>query len=307
MTNIAKTGNAAQHTAIADQAVYWFALLLDGSETAADRAAFARWISDPAHLAAFEDIERLWNGTASLDLAQRSTVGRRAFIGGGLAIAVLVAGWGTTRRHSFADLRTSVGERQNMTLPGGVDVVLASNTALSLRTQGGINGVHLHHGEAFFDMSASNTAFFVESGNGISQSFGGQIDVALYEGETTVIAARRSVDLRFGGMQGELKAGHAVRYRDGQRGKPYGVDVATSLAWREGRLIFMGQPLSDVVQVLERWQPGKIVIIGDALKARPVTLMIDLDRSATAVSALAQALPVRVDHFTDYLTVIRAA
>ena len=42
---------------VSEQAVYWFALLLDGSETGEDRQAFARWIdASPAHLDARSNV-----------------------------------------------------------------------------------------------------------------------------------------------------------------------------------------------------------------------------------------------------------
>lgn len=67
----------------------------------------------------------------------------------------------------------------------------------------------------------------------------------------------------------------------------------------------MAEPLEYVATVLERWQPGKIMIIGEALKKRPVTLVVDLDRSRDVVPVLARVLHVDVARFTDYLTVIR--
>jgi transmembrane sensor len=69
----------------------------------------------------------------------------------------------------------------------------------------------------------------------------------------------------------------------------------------------MGRPLGEVVRVLQRWQNGKIMIIGEELKSRPVTLVVDLERLKDVLPVLARVLSINVHRFTDYLTVIRAA
>ncbi len=293
---------------VSEQAVYWFALLLDGSETEEDRRAFARWIdASPVHLDAFHQVERLWSGSTTLDLSQSTKVGRRAFMAGTAAAAVISAGWAFAPRHPFADVRTVTGERGAFSLPGGVKAELASDTVMSYVTRQGINGVELHRGEAWFDHSATQQAFFVAAANGASWSRGGRLDVAVYDDEVTVIAEQNPLMVRIDDREVSLPAGNAMRYRGAKIGRPYGVDLSTELAWRNGQLVFMGRPLEDVVRVLQRWQNSKIMIIGEELKSRPVTLVVDLDRSKDVLPVLANVMSINVHHFTDYLTVLRAA
>ncbi|MAZ35255.1 MAG: iron dicitrate transport regulator FecR [Thalassospira sp.] len=293
---------------VSEQAIYWFALLLDGSETEEDRRAFARWLdADPAHLEAFGDIERLWSGSTSLNLSTDNKVGRRAFMTGTAAAVVIGAGWVFAPHHPFADIRTATGERHRFSLPGDVEAELASDTVMSYVARDGVNGVELHRGEAWFNHLATGSDFFVAATNGTSWSRGGRLDVAVYDGDVTVIAEQNPLTVRLGSAQTQLAAGNAVRYSDLQIGRPYEVDISTELAWRNGQLVFMGQPLGEVVRVLQRWQNGKIMIIGEELKSRPVTLVVDLERSKDVLPVLASVLSISVHRFTDYLTVIRAA
>ncbi|MDG4718705.1 MULTISPECIES: FecR family protein [Thalassospira] len=292
----------------AAQAAYWFALLLDGSETEQDRQDFARWIEkDPRNRRAFGEVERVWSGSSSLNLANQAKVGRRAFMAGGLLAGILATGWGAQRYHPMADFRTRTGERRTVSLPGGVKATLASDTTMSLVAGYGTAGVELHHGEVWFDHAPENGDFFVASSGGHSWSRGGKFDIAHFGDESTVTVESRNVAVKLGNQMAQVTADHALTYGPDKLGPVRKVDVTTDLAWRNGQLVFMGEQLGDVARILERWQAGKIVIIGDDVARRKVTMVVDLDRTRGVLPALAGALSLKVDQFTDYLTVIRAA
>ncbi|MBX2832428.1 MAG: DUF4880 domain-containing protein [Rhodospirillales bacterium] len=293
---------------LSEQAVYWFALFLDGSETEEDRRAFARWVEkDPRNMEAFGEVERLWSGSSSLQLSANNKVGRRAFIAGGVVMATLATGWGAHRYYPTADFRTATGERRDVTLPGGVKATLASGTTMSLVTGHGLSGVELHGGEVWFDHAAESGDFFVASSGGQSWSRGGQFDVAQFDGQTTVTVESSTIFVKQDGKTARVAPEHAVTYQPGLMGQVHQVDVANALAWRRGQLVFMGEELADVARILERWQPGKIMIIGEGVGRRKVTMVVDLDRTRGVLPALANALSLKVDQFTEYLTVIRAA
>ena len=299
--------NSSQHQ-VSEQAAYWFALLLDGSESEEDRRQFAKWVDqDPAHAKAFFEIERLWNGSSSLDFASSRHIGRRAMLGGTVASVLLAVGWGISRYHPLADIRTQTGQRREISIPGlqGRGIV-ASNSLLSFVVEGGKTGVEIHRGEAWFESDAGNQDFFVRAGNGKAVSNGGTFDVAAYEDGVTTIAETNPLVVEIAGRRHPVLPGNALTYdASGVTAAAHPVDVQSALAWRQGQLIFMGEPLAHVAKVLERWQSSKIVVMGEALRQRPVTLVVDLDRSRDVVPVLAHVLHVDVTRFTDYLTVIR--
>ncbi|WP_417827189.1 FecR family protein [Thalassospira povalilytica] len=293
---------------ISEQAAYWFALLLEGNESAEDRKEFARWIDqDPRHKDAFSQIDRLWSGSSSLDFSPANPIGRRAVLGGSLAAILLAAGWGAMRYRPFADMTTETGQRREVTLPGNNGrSILASNTAISFVSDRGVPGVEIHSGEAWFEHNADRGDFFVVAKGGKSWSAGGRFDVAAYNNDVTVIAQTNSLQLELAGAGYSVPQRNALSYRGAEVVKPsHRIDVASALAWREGQLIFMGEPLEHVVAILERWQHGKIMVLGDHLKQRPVTLVVDLGRLHTVLPVLAKVLQVDVSQFTEYLTVIR--
>lgn len=289
-----------------DQAVYWFALLLDGSETEEDRQAFVRWIEqDRRHLEAFNEVERLWGGTSSLHFPSKTKIGRRAFMAGSILAGVVATGWGVARYNPLADFHTSTGERREVSLPRGVKAMLASDTVLSMVSNGQAHGVELHRGEAWFEHGHGFGDFFVKSEDGLSWSRGGQFDVAHFDTTTTVTVADGDVRVQNANNAVSVAASHALTYDAGSLGPAVAVDIENALAWRNGQLVFIGERLGDVADILQRWQSGKIVILGDDVAARKVTMVVDLDRTRTVLPALADALSLRIDQFTDYLTIIR--
>ncbi|OSQ40908.1 hypothetical protein TMES_00430 [Thalassospira mesophila] len=301
-----------------EQAIYWFALLLDGTESEHDRENFACWIaSDPAHHRAFLEIEHLWTGTSSLNLAHQNLgahnkTGRRAFLGAGLA-AVLVgaAGWygDVLPHHPFADFRTVKGTRRKITVMDGVQAELASQSSLSLVTDDrGASGVALHEGEVFFAHDGRRRDFFVSTASGIVRPVAAaQFDVTCYDGQSEIITQTGSVDVETDQSTRNVTGGNGISCDNGVLGTPYEVDLAMRLAWRKGRLVFVGDPLEKVANVLQRWHPGRIIVLGDALKQRPVTLVVNLNRTSDVLPLVGKVLSIEVDQIGDYLTILRDA
>lgn len=299
---------------VSEQAIYWFALLLDGAETDQDRQAFARWIdADETHRQAFLDIERLWAGTSSLDMSEPArSLGRRAFLGAGLAVGLVgAAGWygRIIPHHPFADFAASRGERRNITVMPGIQAELASQTSLSLvQNQFGQTGLALHEGEVFIEHDGRQPGFFVQAAGLVTRPReAARFDISHYDAGGDVIAANGALDVTLNARHHSILPGQAMSFAPGDMGMPRPVDLAVRLAWRQGKLVFVGDPLAHVATVLQRWQPGKIIVLGEQLKKRPVTLVVNLDRTADILPLMGKALNVEVDQIGRYLTILRAA
>lgn len=292
-----------------EQAAYWLALFLDGQETAKDQQAFAAWFSEnPENAQAFHRMERIWNGSGGLNLGMNKKLDRRAFIGGSAAALVLVTGFAAYRYKPDGDFRTAYSERLNLDLPGNVRAKLASNSAIALLSQDGVLGVELLKGEAWFDQSlSSGRPFFVKARRAKIFSTSGCFDIACHDDEVTVISEKGELDVRVGSGSTRLDSGHAVQVIGDRVSPPHQVDIDTALAWRHGRLVFMGEPLGQVAATLERWQAGSVVIWDEALKQQPVTLVVELDRLHTVLPNLERVLSIKVRQFSDYLTIITRA
>lgn len=102
-----------------------------------------------------------------------------------------------------------------------------------------------------------------------------------------------------------LTGGQAVRYRAGAVSPVEPVDPDATLAWRNGQLVFVQEPLARVIDEVNRYRPGRIVIFDPAIRGRPVTGVFAIERLDVFLETLERGLGVKVRSLTDYLVVLR--
>lgn len=282
------------------QAWVWLRLLHSGRARVHDLDGLRRWLrAAPAHQAAFDEAKQQWAALAPLSrealradagLAQRhaqlraarpartrGTPGRRAFLGmaGAGALAGLVgvalvhppaelwpaAGeWG-------ADLRTATGEQRTVTLEGRVGLML--NTRTSVRLRG--TGIDLLAGEAAIDLRASAQPFGVVAGAGRSVAEGGRFEVRHLDGRVCVTCIEGQVRIAHPAAERRLRARQQAVYTADAMGNAFDIDAADATAWQKGELVFNETPLHEVIAEINRYRPGRIVLMNTQLRDRPVT------------------------------------
>lgn len=303
---------------ISHQASAWFALMQGGSPTQAEREGLAIWLeADPRHARAYAQLENWWAASALLlppeiD-AQRTQLSRRRFMGFGIAASAVAvtAGastfWLKNMDLSFADIRTSVGERRTVSLPDGSSVDIAGNTALNLDFASASRSVELLHGEAFFNVAAGAGDFKVSTSAGQVHTREGEFCLSC-DGSSALLAVnRKTVSVVTANRQIDLEEGLSLRFGIAQTGEIQRAELDQVLAWRGGRLVFFDRPLLGVVDELRRWREGKIFIMDKQLAARRVSLILNIDRPDHMLDAVTQALAVRVVRYTHLVTLIYPA
>ncbi|SMF13590.1 FecR family protein [Tistlia consotensis] len=313
-------------TPVDEAAVAWFARLRDPEASAAERAACAAWLAaDPAHRAAWSEVDALWHGLDGLEAdfaalpTDRPARPARRPLAVAAAIALLLllaatAGLWTLQPPGFAagllaDAQTGLGERRRIALPDGSSVVLAAASALSTDFEDGRRRVTLLRGEAFFSVAPHpDRPFVVEAGAGSVTVVGTAFDVALRGRGTSVsVASGRVAVTPEAGPPVRLSPGQGLRYGPEGAGAPYPVAAADIGAWREGRLVFEAAPLAEVLHDLERYRRGRILVTDPAIAALPVTGVFDTRRPEAALETIARSLPVRLLYLTDLLVLVRPA
>ncbi|GJD75336.1 FecR family protein [Methylobacterium goesingense] len=320
---------------VRQQAHAWVVHLTSGTATQDDARALALWRSVPEHDAAFRAAAGLWQRTGdALAGTSRPTVAREAPRGmtrrrmlgrvaaGGVASAsiaaagaTLVLRWPTLR----APYRTGTGQIRTVTLPGGIRIELDAETALDADLDDMRQDIVLHAGSVAVTVPANRTALAVVVGEarlvtepsepaevvvrcrprgGLSGWVGGQdADVACLSGRVTVVPAPGVPATR-------LVAGQEVGIGPDARGL-HAIDVAATAAWRRGLLVFRGTPLAQVVDDLNRYRPGRIVVASSAAAARRVTGVFHLARPEEALGSIRTALALSEVRFGDRLVVLR--
>jgi transmembrane sensor len=285
---------------LAQEARVWLRRLTSGDVTEWDAQAFKRWKqSSPAHQQAFDDARRQWRAMGpaigkllqsnrnAARLHERSMQsgglahsGRRMFLrvaGGAAAAAVGVAIvhpplqlWPSLSEWQ-ADARTEKGEQRNLALSDRINITL--NTQTSVRTEtldGQASGIDLISGEAAIDVRGG-AAFNVVAGVGRSIAREGQFEVRNLDGKVCVTCIQGAVRVVHPVGAVDLKPRQQTVYDADALGRIADVDTAGISAWRKGELIFRQTPLQQVIDEINRYRPGRVVLAASALRDSAVS------------------------------------
>ncbi len=304
-------GARCDHVRIVEEAASWFARLNDGKPSRRHRDAFSEWLSaDPRHREAYEDIQRLWNTAGELPvlkehaaaIAAKNTTRRQLGVAV-LAVAASALGWRYMSTGPTADYETATGERRNVTLADGSVLYLAAQTRIALAFEPQIRRVILLEGEAFFSVTALlDRPFVVEAAGTTTLALGTAFSVRSYADKVRVVVTEHAVRLRAGARTEQIDAGSRVTFNGHIIGPVEVADSATDLAWREGRLIFTHAPFGEVAATINRWRRGRLIVVGEELALRPVTVIAEIARIDEVIDRLGDILPVRIISVTPWLT-----
>lgn len=303
------------------EALAWFARLRDSQTSAVEREAFAVWrAAKPENAAAYVRVEKLWNSPALSEALARFPPAavppvvarsrwRTSRRWAAAASVLLLAGWilaasGLVDRWR-ADYTTVAGEQRRIELADGSTVVLNTDSALALDFNNDRRGVRLLAGEAYFEVRPDSERPFIVSTDSATVRVVGTRFAVLAGAATSVTVDSGIVACANGqGASVRVTAGQRVSISQKTITPPSKIDPERAFAWLKGRLIFKDRPLADVLDELDRYHPGLIVIANGRLGDSRVTGNYKLDDTA-AVRALADIAGARVTTVSPYLTVLR--
>ncbi|RWX81218.1 DUF4880 domain-containing protein [Neorhizobium lilium] len=295
---------------VSRQAAEWFALLLDDSATANDRAEFRSWLErSPDHVATYSELERLWLGASALpEVLPNAFLKRRKLLKSGGALAILAAAGAGSAIYLWpaaADYRTGVGETARITLPDGSIAELSTASAISLMFTTGQRQVILQQGEAFFTVAPDASRPFVVGCRQLnSTALGTQFSVGIHEEGIVVAVAQHTVRVSSPSQEQAVSEGQSVLFANDRLSAPAQTDVGTQLSWRDGKLVFISTPFEEVVATLAKWQRGKLIVMDKALARRPVSIIVDVRRAGRILENLEHGLPIRIASYSPWLTLI---
>ncbi|EKT4457611.1 FecR domain-containing protein [Pseudomonas putida] len=298
----------------------------------AEGAAFKRWLlADPAHRAAYEQAQVLWQKSAApaarladeeQDALQRylDAMARPPARGGWrrvarlalaacLVLAVGVAG-GWHPGYWLQDLQadySSAGQIRQVTLADQSQVTLDAGSAIAVDFAQGERRVRLLHGAAFFEVTHTGEPFLVEAAGGEVRVLGTQFEVrAQGEGaQVTVRSGRVGVSPAQGTLVRELTANQQVTYRAGRVGDTLAVDSDNRLAWRQGWLNYYQVPLAQVIEDLGRYYPGRILLLDGDLGQRKVSGSFPVAEPLLALDSLGKVMGFSRQTVLGRLTLVR--
>ena len=199
-----------------------------------------------------------------------------------------------------ADYVTGKGQKSIVDLPDGTRVTLDADSAVDVAFTDGRRDVRLLNGHAFFDVAHDRAhPFAVEADGRVVTALGTQFDVRLTPGAMRVVLAQGSVSVtsaagRSAAPLVKLAPGQAFAAQSDGAGKVSSADLDEALAWKQGVVEFQDQPLSEAIQLLNRYTRAQIVIKDPKVAALHITGVFktgDIERFGRSVS---QVLPVKM-------------
>jgi transmembrane sensor len=313
-----------------EQASLW-AVRLEGSPlTASDHAALQAWLAEnPGHAERLAEYRQLAfdldqqlpalakSGRVAFPTEPARALERRprrgswimALAGAGAAALFAAALW--QHRAALPEVILAPnGARRSFTLADGTQVELNAATRLEIEKSAGERRVRLEDGEAYFHVAQDRSRpFIVETRAGSVRVLGtafdvrseapGQLEVTVLEGSVSV-QPMASVTTPLGQAL-TLKAGDRwSETKDG--GVTFGAiandAILRSLAWRQGKAMFVDAPLKEALECFARYHSQKLTV-SDSAAAEKVGGVYHLDDLDPFLAGLETGLHLKVSRAAD--------
>lgn len=317
----------AADNALIERAVDWIVLLTSGQASDGDRERFERWLgAHPDNARAWAEVDGLMHQplsqlrAASDDapgparaarsaLLQASGLDRRRL----LKLAMLMAGVGigaqlANRYVPLAGLTatyaTRTGQRRSYALTDGSVLTLNARSAADVHFNEAERTVVLREGALYAQAHADARPFVVRTPWGDVSTRRAHLAVQLYDAYAVANAIQDSVVLKpASGTPLTLQEAGAAAF---DRQRAWMLEDAAQASWRNGILRVRDTRLGEVVEQLRAYQPGLIRVSPNAAALR-VFGVFPLDDPRRALQALGDTLPIRVQRYGPWLTLVDTA
>lgn len=315
----------------------WLVRLRSGDATTEDAEAFRRWCAEHPDEARFvPTMGQIWGklGVAASEvMAEQSAAARAAEMRAGAAhvsrrravIGFAVAAgatWLAVRPplqlwpalgDFVADYRTGTGEQRKVVLSDRVTVQMNTQTRIDVLSASGETGaIKLLAGEAEVIATGSpggagsNGAFTVVAGRGRMTARAARFDIRRSGDEVCVTCMSGSLTFAHPRQQQPLTLNVAqqLTYDDRHVRAIVPANTATVTAWRRGVLVFDDVALSRVVDEINRYRPGKVIVRNAALGARSVHAKFFIAKLDDAIDMIGDLYGARVTRLPGGITVL---
>lgn len=304
---------------ISEQASQWVVLCDDRDLTAAEQSEFDQWLADdPRHLSAWRKLSSTWatipvlntisdlvpleplpavKSRRGLMRAPRIALGALSAVAATL-LALAVAPSLLSESEVY---ETGLAQTQLLTLDDGSQVTLGPRSKLTVRFAQKERRVVLAGGEAFFEVAHNkDRPFFVEAGRSVTRVVGTKFDVNYAPDSVRVGVLEGRVQVSRPDKD-SLKLPATALLQAGQRAE---ISMAAGPAitrlpalapgaWREGRLVYDGSRLSDLVADVNRYYAPGVTVADKTILDLRVTASFKASEIPGFMSAVGTVLPVK--------------
>lgn len=261
-----------------------------------------RATTTPTRMARPSGNRRRWMAVAASVAVLAATLGLVQFTGPGAP----------TELHLSAD----IGVPRKVELADGSRVDLDAGSQLVVQFTSQRRQVELVRGQAYFSVAKDPARpFEVRADGALAQALGTHFSVAKRSDSVQVVVSEGHVqvsDLR-DNTHGIVN--HVVQLRADQGASlieggpldgPIALDASSSLAWLQGRVVYRGEALGNVVADLNRYSTLPILLDGSQLAKRRVTGRWSTNDVDTWLESIAQALSLSIVRGKDSIRLVPA-
>jgi len=328
-------------SSITREACAWIAQL-DGDTPPShqDLAALREWMArSPAHREEIIRLSELWGrlelftelagvprSRSKSSLGRAGPMARWTFA----AAATIMLAMGGLLLHNLltpddaVDYRTGVGEQRRVVLPDGSTLLLNTDSSARVEYTTLERRVRLERGEAHFEVEHDTARpFLVAAGDGVVRAVGTAFSVRRQGVGAEVSVTEGKVELsmmaqapaKYGAMNREAAKGSAL-LKAGQRAQfdsrveaiadVPAEELARSLAWHQGMLVFSGDRLEQVVAEVSRYTTQSIVFGDPALGELRVGGQFRIGETEGLFRALEEGFGLHVQRSGRHIVLSRA-
>jgi len=310
-----------ENDALRSEALAWLRRLGSGEATAADVEELEQWRArSPRHAREFAEAALLWNVLGEVTrnavdgnpaLARglvppngNARLARRAFLAGGGALAASAAGVLVVRPPldlwpSFselaADYRTQTGERQQIEVAGQVSVQMNTRTSIDVRAvTDRMAQIELVAGEAAIaKQGQASQELAVLAGTGRAVTTKASFNIRKDDRAVSVSCIEGEVEVECPTGSAVIHERQQVAYDERGLGEIAAIDADVITAWQRGLLIFRDVPLARVIDEVNRYRSGRIVLLDGKVGLRRVVANFRVDRIDDVIVFVSQVMNVR--------------
>ena len=313
-----------------DAASYWLAREKSGSMDEAERLELQAWLqASPEHLLEYKRAQGIWNAVSLISserlrkLAQEPATPSPGFlqrrgllIGAGAACTAAISGglalsWFNQGESLYEQqFATRQGEHTQVSLPDGSIIELNTATALHVQLFEHSRVVTLRAGEAFFTVASdTQRPFLVDAGGTSVRVTGTRFGMRRDQAQVRVVVDSGSVQVKHGPWWNRSTAALTARQGISAQADTDLVmmgdsDVASLMAWTQGRLLFSDTPLSEAISEINRYAPKPVRANRQELSGLHIAGAFSTDDTAGFLELLPDIVPVTVSYLRDGTPVV---
>ncbi|WP_417624337.1 FecR family protein [Paremcibacter congregatus] len=313
-----------------DEVHMWFTLMNSGEVTAEDKAEFAAWrLENPGLYERYKTLEKTWDmakdvtpsmppGLAEVEAGSIKYSRVLAALAACLLIFFFVRPTDAPAPSPHTAYQTAISQIDRVNLEDGSQVLLNARSDMKVAMSTLRRDITLNEGEALFSVAHDkHRPFVVKARNGEVQAIGTEFNVDIRNDFVHVVVLEGVVKVTRYDENGEnpnvliARAGEEISYGGAHPGKSEKIALKTvaepaeAVAWQEGKLIFNGDKLQDVVEEIGRYTNTPISIADESLKELSLYGIFNARDTEGILAAISSALPVTIEHRGEEIILLR--